>query len=74
MKLVHIETGKPVKRGETVRDFRGDLATVVGWDKPKHAGSTGRVYVKAGPVAAEWSQGFYPSVFDLEWIEREDRA
>lgn len=63
--LVHSKSRKPVERGEVVTDFRGDTATVTGWDEPRHPGSTGRVYVK--PADADWTHGYYPSVYDLEW-------
>lgn len=65
MKLVHKDTGVEVEVGETVTDFRGDKAIVTGMEKPRHSASTGRVYVR--PLDAEWTQGYYPSVFDLEW-------
>jgi len=66
-KLVHKDTQLEVEKGETVIDFRGDSAIVTGWEEPRHSGSTGRVYVR--PVDAEWTQGYYPSVFDLKWID-----
>ena len=70
MRLVH-KDGREVVVGETVTDFRGDTATVTGWETPRSPASTGRLYVKAEDG---WTQGYYPSVFDCEWIEREDRS
>jgi hypothetical protein len=72
MRLVHDDTGLEVEVGETVTDFRGEKARVVSIERPHHAGSTGRIYVQ--PLFAEWTQGYYPSVFNCTWIEREDRA
>jgi hypothetical protein len=65
MKLIHEATGNEVVDGETVTDFRGDKAVVTGREEPRHSGSTGRVYVRANG----WTNGFYPSVFDMKWIE-----
>jgi len=64
MRLVHTDTGKPVEIGETVTDFRGDKATVIGMTQPRHEGSTGRIHVRA-PEGYE--HGYYPSVFNCEW-------
>lgn len=72
LKLVHMNTGAEVEVGELVTDFRGDEAIVTGFEAPRHAASTGRVYVR--PVDADWTQGYFPSVFDLEWIGRSDRG
>lgn len=68
--LVHKSTGKPVQIGEEVTDFRGDKAIVTGWDTPHSPASTGRLYVVEQDRAPF---GFYPSVFDCEWIGRTDR-
>ena len=65
MKLVHKDTLVEVKDGEIVTDFRGDTATVTGREEPRHSASTGRVYVRS---EEGWTQGYYPSVFDLKWI------
>lgn len=70
MRLVHKATGEEVRIGDLVIDFRGDKATVTATEEPRHAASSGRIYV----VDAEGFRGnYYPSVFDCEWIEREDR-
>lgn len=63
MILKHKDTGAPVVIGDEVTDFRGEKATVIGWEEPKHSASTGRVYVAVG----EGSQGYYPSVYGLYW-------
>lgn len=41
-------------------------------EKPHHAGSTGRVHLR-DPMA-DGTTGYYPSVIDATWIEREDRG
>ncbi len=67
LKLVHKESLVEVVDGEIVTDFRGDHAFVTGREEPRHSASTGRVYVR--PVDSEHTHGYYPSVFDLKWIE-----
>lgn len=67
LRLIHTD-GTPVKEGDTVTDFRGDTATVTGWQVPRHEGSTGRVYVREG----ETTGAYFPSVYGLKW--QEDRA
>jgi len=67
MKLVHKDTHIEVEIGEEVTDFQGDKAIVTGSEEPRHSASTGRVYVR--PVDADYTQVYYPSVFDLKWIE-----
>lgn len=71
MRLVHDETGLEVAVGDEVTDFRGDSAIVVMWDKPHSPASTGRLYVSTDGSPPF---GYYPSVFNCTWIEREDRA
>jgi len=72
MKLVFKSTGQEPTIGQALTDFRGEQATLKSIEKPRHGGSTGRVYVQ--PFESDWTQGYYPSVFGLEWIEREDQA
>ena len=69
MKLVHKATGQEVQKLDVVTDHRGESATVTSWQKPHSPASTGRIYVKRHGQ----EQGFYPSVFNCEWIDREDR-
>ncbi len=67
MILVNEDTKAPVKKGDKVTSFRGAKAIVESWEEPRHAGSTGRVYVresKAGFVA-----GYFPGVFGLEFVK-----
>jgi len=70
MKLIHKQTGQEVREGDTVIDFRGETGIVLGWTKPHSPASTGRITVLSG----EDEHTCYPSVYDCEWIEREDRA
>ena len=63
MRLIHTKTGEAVKVGDVVGD-KG--ATVTGWAKPSHAGSSGRIHTTHGHGE------HFPSVFDCEWVERED--
>lgn len=71
MKMVHKKSGKAVMPGDEVQNSRGEKAVVVSLEKPRHAGSTGRVYVLLQD--AKMSTGYYPDVYGLEWVEREDR-
>lgn len=66
-KLVNNE-GQEITKGTSVRCFRGEEHTVVGYAPPRHSASTGRVIVKT----KEGNQReFFPSVFDLR-IEAEE--
>lgn len=72
MKLVW-RNGSPtneVKVGDKCKTNRGEHGIVKGIEKPKHAGSTGRVYVEFDG----FTHSFYPSVIAAEWIDREDQA
>ena len=71
MRLVYKSTQKEVKKGDG-HVIRGDVLVVAGWEKPRHPGSTGRVYVRE--ESGKMSREYYPSVIGAEWIEREDRA
>ena len=67
MKLVYEKTGVPVNYGDIAHTFRGEPVIVEGWEKPRHEGSTGRVYVK-GMDDRGFSMGFYPSVIGAVWV------
>jgi len=54
-------TGAEILPGAVVYDFRGDPATVTGFEPPRRPGSTGRVYVTLRGQERE----FYPGVFAL---------
>jgi hypothetical protein len=71
--LVRSESKAPVSPGEALHSFRGrsDRYTLAGGHPPKHAASTGRVYVVEGTDLANGShycREFFPSVFGLEWV------
>lgn len=79
MKLVYTATRKPVAIGDEIAYVHHTAPvgtppktlTVTDIVKPKHGGSTGRVY-----AAEEWlhgSGGCFPAVYGMEWIEREDQ-
>lgn len=61
---MRVATRRPVEKGDTVADFRGETATVIGWREPHKVGSTGRIIVSV----EGWEQEFYPSVFDCEFV------
>jgi hypothetical protein len=61
--LVYQESGLLVRVGDAVTTYRGDTGTVESMERPRHAGSTGRVYIKLETGTA----GYYPSVIRAEW-------
>src|SRR5947199_140546 len=60
----HKATGKRLKRGDLVKTFRGETATVLGWTEPRTPESTDRVTLRFGD---DEPQQFYPAVIDAEW-------
>jgi len=60
--LRSMTTGEPVRIGDIVKTFRGETCTISGGRAPHKPASTGRVWVE------EFSQEYFPSVFDLEWV------
>ena len=69
MKLIHKSTGKVVREGDKVTDFRGESGIVLGWTKPHSPQSTGRII-----VYVQGTEHYcYPEVYFCEWINREDR-
>lgn len=71
MRLIYEATGKEVIPGDKAKTFRGEKVEVVSIEKPRHAGSTGRVNVEF--EKGEPTTSFYPSVIGAKWIEREDQ-
>jgi len=57
--------GELVELGSRIKCFRGEEHTLIGYDPPRHEGSSGRVIVetKSGMV-----REFFPSVFDLRIV------
>lgn len=70
MRLVYDKTGIEVQEGDKVETSRAELVTVTSIEKPRHGGSTGRVYVENENGGRS---GYYPSVVGAKWIEREDQ-
>lgn len=75
MKLVYTASGQEVKVGDRVMLSQQEYArrVITAIERPRSPASTGRVYVAASMKDAWEAQGYFPSVFDMEWIEREDR-
>jgi len=55
------EDGKPIKKGQVVKDFRGDPHTVKGFAPPHKPSSSGRVYTTHGEKG-EYEGSFFPGV------------
>ena len=64
--LVYKVSGQPVKRGDVVKTFRGEDATVDGWVEPHKPDSTGRVLLRIEPYQPH---AYFPSVINAEWRE-----
>jgi hypothetical protein len=69
MYLTYSKTQERVEVGDVAHTFRGEAVVVTGIEMPKHAGSTGRVYVRSMDERG-MEQGFYPSVIGAEWVGR----
>ena len=70
MRLVHLDSGEEVTKGEQVLDFRNDPGVVTDWTPPKNPQSTGRVYVRNVDEPADHSgHGYYPSVFNMKFVD-----
>lgn len=67
MKLVYENTGVEVQAGDVAHTFRGEAVYVEGWEKPRHEGSTGRVYIKEMRDNG-CTCGYYPSVIGAVWV------
>ena len=67
MKLIYESTGKEVQSGDIAHTFRGEPVVVTGWQEPRHAGSTGRVYCKSMDESG-WDNSWYPSVIGAKWV------
>lgn len=66
MKLFHKKNDAPVIKGDLVTDFRGEAATVTGWQEPHKEGSSGRIYVHYKGDATGQVE-YYPHVFGCEF-------
>lgn len=68
--LVHAGTLLPACTGDSVTSFRGESAELRGGHPPRHAASTGRVWVREDGdrlAGADFAREYFPSVFGLEW-------
>ena len=74
MRLIYEGTEKAVLVGDKVTLRDGVKAVITYLEKPRHGGSTGRVYVDViRDDGTSSNRGFFPSVVGAEWIEREDQ-
>jgi hypothetical protein len=76
MRLVYEDTHQPVVIGDVVTISNGARVRVDSIEKPRHGGSTGRVYVQQvneQGLPSGYSHGFFPAVIGAEWIERDDQ-
>lgn len=56
------KSGKALKKGDVIADFRGDKHKIKGFELPHHSGSTGRVYTNQG--------SFFPGVVDAKIVKK----
>lgn len=69
MYLTYSKTQERVTVGDVAHTFKGEAVVVTGIELPRHAGSTGRVYVRSMDERG-MEQGVYPSVIGAEWVGR----
>ena len=63
--VLNHEFGQSTREGDTLLDFRGEIATLLGGTPPHKPSSTGRVYVRdADGNKCE----YFPSMFGLKWV------
>ena len=58
--LVNATTREPLRVGQQVNDFRGEVHVITGGEAPHKPSSTGRVWTDKGI--------FYPSVIGAQWV------
>jgi hypothetical protein len=63
-KLIDELTGKEIKKGDELTDFRGDKAIFRSFSEPHKPSSTGKVYTNR-------LGGSYPSVYGLKIIDHQ---
>lgn len=74
MRLIYEKTGAEVRAGDIATSFRGEQYVVQSVELPRHAGSTGRMYVTrldSETDAPRYSSSYFPSVFGAKWVEQE---
>jgi hypothetical protein len=67
MKLISLSTGDELKKGATVKTFRGEEGMLMYFWPPHKPSSTGRVGVEINGQYCE----FYPGVIDAQFQEVE---
>ena len=70
MKLIYKKTGKEVKVGDKLTDFRGDTAYATYFREPSHG--EGKICVvnnKKDMDNPSKTHEYYVSVFGLEWVD-----
>lgn len=66
------ESGKEIKKGDEITDFRGAKWIFDGITKAPGGGSSGKINAKQSHGGKDdWEQEFYPSVFDFKIVKRE---
>jgi|TARA_R110001599_G_scaffold41104_1_gene124583 hypothetical protein len=70
--LVHKETGTGVTEKEIVVSKDDVFWIVQGGTPPHKPSSTGRVWVATS--GGEWNREFFPTVFNLEWMEMDGQS
>jgi hypothetical protein len=68
-KLIYEATGKEVKEGDILTDFRGDKAVFDSFTEPHKPSSTGKVYTQREGLL--YKSESYPSVFGLKIIDHQ---
>jgi len=64
MTLVETSSLRVIKAGDTVTSRNGDAIVAEGvGHPPRHAGSSGRIWV----VEKEWTGEYFPGVYGCEW-------
>lgn len=66
MRLHDATTGTEIRKGDRVRTFRGEDATLIGMREPQHDRSTGRITVLMDGFEVPCE--FYPSVIGAEFL------
>lgn len=67
MLLIDKDTAEVLKKGDRVTTFRGEDATLTGWDDPHRVGSVGRVYLRVDGRPCDDS--FFPGVINAQFVE-----
>lgn len=74
MRLVYAyDSAREARVGDSVRGPHGNYV-LQDWQRPRHPGSTGSVYVTRADDPDGKHFELYPEAVGLTWIEREDRT